>query len=138
MKHILLYILALSGLMGISAFTYPTEKLLDPAVFAETLKNPAAKKPILFNVGPTPMLSGAQAIGNIADPANKEKMKTALKTIPKDSDIVIYCGCCKLEDCWNIHDADALLSSMGYTNYKILNLPTDFTTDWLNKKYPMP
>ncbi len=118
-------------------FTYPEEKLLLPSKLSETIKDPKAPKPLIFNVGPTPMIKGAKFIGNAEDPANKERLKNALKDIPKNKEVVIYCGCCKLVDCWNISEADKILSSQGFTNYKILNMPTDFTEDWLNKGYPI-
>jgi len=119
------------------AFTYTPDKLLDPAQLAERLKAPGSKKPIILNVGPSAPIPGSQLIGNAEDPANKEKLKSTLKNIPKNSEVVIYCGCCKLVDCWNIHEADKVLSSLGYTHYKILNLPTDFNQDWVDKKYPL-
>lgn len=119
------------------AFSYPPEKLMDPARLAEVLRSSSAKKPIILNVGPSAPIKGSQLIGNAEDPANKEKLKAALKALPKNTDIVIYCGCCKLEDCWNIHEADKILSASGYTDYKILNLPTDFYKDWADKNYPL-
>jgi hypothetical protein len=119
------------------AFTYTPDKLMDPIKLVELLKSPIAKKPIILNVGPSAPIPGSQLIGNAEDPANKEKMKSVLKNIPKNSEIVIYCGCCKLVDCWNIHEADKILTSLGYTNYKILNMPTDFNADWVDKKYPL-
>jgi hypothetical protein len=129
--------LAVFVLALVIAFTYAPEKLMDPAKLAELIKTPAAKKPIILNVGPSAPIPGSQLIGNAEDPANKEKLKSVLKNIPKNSDVVIYCGCCKLVDCWNIHEADKVLSTMGYTNYKILNMPTDFSKDWVDKKYPL-
>lgn len=134
----LIYI-GLTGLIlviGI-AFTYTPEKLMDPAKLAELIKNPSAKKPIILNVGPSAPIPGSQLIVNAEDPANKEKLKSILKNIPKNGEVVIYCGCCKLVDCWNIHEADKVLSTLGYTNYKILNMPTDFSKDWVDKKYPL-
>lgn len=119
------------------AFSYTPEKLMDPAQLAERLKTPSAKKPVILNVGPSAPLPGSHLIGNAEDPANRERLKATLKNIPKNSEVVLYCGCCKLEDCWNIHEADKVLSGLGYTHYKILNLPTDFNKDWVDKKYPL-
>ena len=119
------------------SFTYPAEKLLDPAKLAEIIKDPKAAKPMIINVGPTPMIKGAKFIGAAEDPTNKERLKTMVKDLPKNKDIVLYCGCCKLEDCWNIHEASKIMTSMGFTNYKILNMPEDFTIDWHAKGYPL-
>jgi hypothetical protein len=137
MKKNLAIFTALIGVMVCIAFVYAPEKLMDPARLAEVLKNPSAKKLIILNVGPSAPIPGSKLIGSAEDPANKEKLKAALKQIPKNSEIVIYCGCCKLVDCWNIHEADKVLSELGYTHYKILNLPTDFNKDWVDKGYPL-
>jgi len=121
----------------IVAFSYPSEKLIAPAKLAEVIKDPKATKPVILNVGPTPLIKGAKYIGAAEDPTNKERLRATVKDLPKNKEIVLYCGCCKLEDCWNIHEADKIMSSMGFTNYKILNMPEDFTVDWYNKGYPM-
>ena len=119
------------------SFTYPAEKLLDPAKLAEIIKDPKVTKPMIINVGPTPLIKGAKFVGAAEDPANKERLKSMVKDLPKNKEIVLYCGCCKLEDCWNIHEAGKIMTSMGFTNYKILNMPEDFTVDWHAKGYPM-
>ncbi|MBC7485541.1 MAG: rhodanese-like domain-containing protein [Cytophagaceae bacterium] len=135
-KPLLVFIASIACALAI-AFAYTPEKLMDSAQLAERLKTPSVKKPVILNVGPSAPLPGSQLIGNAEDPANREKLKSTLKNIPKNSEVVLYCGCCKLEDCWNIHEADKVLSGLGYTHYKILNLPTDFNKDWVDKKYPL-
>lgn len=138
MKHKILVGISLLGLMALLlSFTYPIEKLLDPLKLASIINDPKAIKPVILNVGPTPLIKGAKYIGAAEDPKNKERLKATVKDFPKNKEIVLYCGCCKLEDCWNIHEADKIMASMGFTNYKILNMPEDFTVDWHNKKYPM-
>lgn len=137
MKKTFFILLTLLGTLLITAFSYPAEKLMDPAKLVEVLKNPASKKPIILNVGPSAMIPNAILIGETINPANQTKLKTTLKSIPTNSEIVIYCGCCKIEDCWNIHEANTILTNMGFTNFKILNLKTDFKTDWTDKKYPL-
>ena len=137
MKKIILVFTGFVSMVLTIAFIYTPERLMDPAQLAERLKTTSAKKPIILNVGPSAPIPGSQLIGNAEDPVNKEKLKATLKNIPKNSEVVIYCGCCKLEDCWNIHEADKVLSLLGYTQYKILNLPTDFGKDWVDKKYPL-
>jgi thiosulfate/3-mercaptopyruvate sulfurtransferase len=137
MKKLLFILFVLLNLFLLAAFSYPTEKFLAPEKLAETLRNTTLKKPIIYNVGPSAMIPGAIPIGETINPANQTKFKTALKSIPTNSDIVIYCGCCKIEDCWNIHEAHTILINLGFTNFKILNLKTDFKTDWIDKKYPL-
>ena len=134
------YFSILVGLLAIAlivSFSYPVEKLLAPAKLAEIIKDPKATKPLLLNVGPTPLIKGAKYIGAAEDPTNKERLKATIKDLPKNKEIVLYCGCCKLEDCWNIHEADKIMTSMGFTNFKIPNMPEDFSVDWHQKGYPM-
>lgn len=137
MKKSLYSILFLSVLFFLAAFSYPVEKLIEPAQLAAVLQNPTTKKPAIYNVGPMAMIPDATLIGETINPANQTKMKAALKDISKNKEIVIYCGCCKIEDCWNIHEANTILTNMGFTNFKILNMKTDFKTDWTDKKYPV-
>ncbi|MGN6647986.1 MAG: rhodanese-like domain-containing protein [Cytophaga sp.] len=137
MKKSLHAVLLLSTIIIAVAFSYPAEKLIEPAQLAAVLQNPAAKKPAIYNVGPMAMIPDAVLIGETINPANQTKIKTALKDVPRDKEIVIYCGCCKIEDCWNIHEASTILTNMGFTNFKILNIKTDFKTDWSDKKYPV-
>ncbi len=137
MKHFSLKVSVLLLAIACIAFSYPKEKLIEPLKLVEIIQSVTAKKPLILNVGPEAMIPGAQLIGVAEDPTNKEKLKTTLKNIPKNKDIVLYCGCCKLVDCWNIHEADKIASSLGYTNYKILNMPTNFNVDWVDKKYPL-
>ncbi|MCU0430545.1 MAG: hypothetical protein MUF42_11295 [Cytophagaceae bacterium] len=121
----------------LAAFTYAPEKLLDPAVLAKQIKTSATTdKPVILNVGPSGPIKGSILIGNAEDPANKVRLQNQLKQIPKTQKVVLYCGCCKLEDCVNISEANKILSASGH-DYKILNLPTDFYTDWLSPGYPM-
>ena len=137
MKTIFTYFLILSGILLFANFTYPVEKLLEPAQLVAVLQNPSAPKPSIYNVGPMGMIPNAILIGETINPANQTKLKSALKDLPKNKEIVIYCGCCKIEDCWNIHEAHTILTSMGFINFKILNMKTDFKTDWIDKKYPL-
>lgn len=132
------YILLLSAFALITlAFTYPAELLMEPADLAKILNSGSADKPLVINVGPSGPIKSSQLIGNAEDPANKIRLQNLLKNLPKDKKIVIYCGCCKLEDCHNIQEAHKILASAKFSNYKILNMPTDFSTDWLSKGYPM-
>jgi len=97
-KHLFILFI-LFNLILLVAFSYPTEKLLDPAKRVAILKNPTAKKPIIFNVGRSAMIPDAILIGETINPANQTKLKTTLKSIPSSAEIVIYCGYCKIEDC---------------------------------------
>lgn len=116
---------------------WTVDQLLDPAKLAATLEDPKATPPIIISVSPGPVIPGSIDIGPASEKANLEKLKKQLKSIPTDSDLVIYCGCCPFERCPNIRPAFNVLNEMGFKHHKLLNLPTNVKTDWINKGYPV-
>jgi rhodanese-related sulfurtransferase len=75
-------------------------------------------------------------IGMTEHKENVEKLKDSLTNVPRDANIVIYCGCCPFNHCPNVRPAIALLKEMKFTNYHLLNLPHNIKTDWIAKGYP--
>ena len=63
-------------------------------------------------------------------------LKEKLKALPKNTQVVVYCGCCPYDKCPNIRPAFQALISSGFINGKVLNLPTNIKTDWINKGFP--
>ena len=115
-----------------------TEKqLMPPAELAKLLSDPAAKKPIVFSIGPSASIPGSIDIGQGREKENIEKFKQQLSKLSKDAGIVIYCGCCPFKNCPNIRPAFNLLTEMKFTNYKLLDLSQNFKTDWIDKGYPV-
>jgi hypothetical protein len=57
--------------------------------------------------------------------------------LPRRQEIVIYCGCCPWEECPNLRPAFRALKQMGFSNIKVLNLPTRLGADWAAKGYPL-
>ncbi|MDX2003410.1 MAG: rhodanese-like domain-containing protein [Chitinophagales bacterium] len=112
-------------------------RMMEPAKLAATITDPKAEKPLIYSLGPFPELKGAIDIGPGADKANMEKLKVAIQNVPKDKAIVIYCGCCPFDRCPNVFPAMKMLTDMGYTNHSLLNLKTNFKTDWINHQYPL-
>ncbi len=49
---------------------------------------------------------------------------------------MLYCGCCPWDRCPNVRPAAALLTSMGFTNMKVLHIANNFGADWVAKGYP--
>jgi thiosulfate/3-mercaptopyruvate sulfurtransferase len=46
--------------------------------------------------------------------------------------IVFYCGCCPFNHCPNVRPAFKVLKQMGFTNFKLLNLPENLKVNWIN------
>lgn len=115
-----------------------TEKqLMAPADLASILNNEGAEKPIIFSIGPGAIIKGSIDIGMTKEKANLDKLKKQLDKLPKNENIIIYCGCCPFEHCPNIRPAFNLLNKMKFTNHKLLNMPHNIKIDWINYNYPI-
>ncbi len=127
----------------LSSFRFQTtepwnqDQLLQPADLANTLSSPAAKKPMVFCIGPGALIKGSIDMGPAHEADNLKKFKKALSKLPRNTEIVIYCGCCPFEHCPNIRPAFKLLTEMKFTNQKLLNLEHNLRTDWIEKGYPV-
>lgn len=111
------------------------DQLLEPANLAKTLQT-GKDLPLIFSVGPGALIPKSTAIGMTNDEANLNTFKKSLAGLPKDKSIVIYCGCCPFEHCPNVRPAIDALKELGFSNYKLLNLPKNLKTDWISKGYP--
>jgi len=108
---------------------------------AKAIQSSAVPKSIIFNVGPRVIyvqahIPGATYIGPTATPEGLEKLRTRAASLPRDSFLVIYCGCCPWEHCPNILPAYKELKHMGFTRLKVLYIATSFGADWVGKGYP--
>lgn len=118
----------------------PRTQLITPEQLNQSLKT-AQQKPLLLAIGPHSMYSqahipGSEYMGAGSSDAGQQKLRDRVKSLPKNTAIVIYCGCCPWSHCPNVHPAYQLLHSLGYTNVKVVYITNDFGTDWVNKGYP--
>jgi thiosulfate/3-mercaptopyruvate sulfurtransferase len=113
------------------------EQLLAPADLAKTLNDPKSPQPLIFSIGMQAIIKGSIDIGPVVMPENLQVLKQKLTNLPKNSQIVVYCGCCPFSRCPNIRPAMALLKDMQFTNYKLVNMPQNVKVDWIDKGYPM-
>jgi thiosulfate/3-mercaptopyruvate sulfurtransferase len=111
-------------------------QLMAPAALAAIINNPAVKKPLIICVGPGALIKGSVDVGPAKEKENLEKLRKELNVLPKNSDIVIYCGCCPFDHCPNVRPAFTLLNEMKFTNTHLLNLEHNIRTDWVDKGYP--
>lgn len=113
------------------------KQLLEPAVLAQQLKLPENRRPVVLDVGPAGVIKGAIE----TEPAEQEEgiqnLKTVLEDVPKNKEVVIYCGCCPFTKCPNIRPAFRVLLKMGFTNARLLNLSQNLKADWIDKGYPL-
>jgi len=111
-------------------------QLMAPADLAAILNNINAAKPVILSIGPSAYIKGSIDVGDAKEKENLKKLKEQVSKLPKDANIVLYCGCCPFDHCPNIRPAFNLLNKMKFTNHKLLNLEHNIKIDWLNKGYP--
>jgi hypothetical protein len=112
-------------------------QLLEPSELAADIKAGEAKTPVVFNIGAVEDIKGAKHIGAVSNAENLKKLKNAVAALPKNTKLIIYCGCCPFAKCPNIRPAFTELKKLGFTNVKLLNLPTNLKTNWIAFGYPL-
>lgn len=113
------------------------KQLMPPAELADAINAGKGADYHIFDIGPSGEIQGAVHIGEGRNPANIGKLRAELDKLPKDAQVVIYCGCCPFKNCPNVRPAFELLNEMGFTNHKLLNLSNNLKTDWIDHGYPM-
>jgi thiosulfate/3-mercaptopyruvate sulfurtransferase len=101
-----------------------------------------ANSPIIVYVGFRTLFEGghipeASFHGTASTEKGLSELKKWAATLPRSSNLVIYCGCCPFDRCPNIRPAYSALRDMGFTHVRVLVLPTSFAADWVEKGYPM-
>ena len=91
----------------------------------------------IINIGAVDDIKGARHIGPVSKTENMVKLSTSVAGLEKNTLLVIYCGCCPFSKCPNIRPAFSTLKKAGFTQLRLLNLPTNLQTDWIAKRYPM-
>jgi thiosulfate/3-mercaptopyruvate sulfurtransferase len=148
-----LHLTFLSVIVPLSFFAvkYPSVASSDPWTPSQTVRAQElaselqlVKDPhvLVIYVGVQTLYNGGHIPGAIFHgPGSTEQGITELrdyaKTLPKNSDVVLYCGCCPLERCPNLRPAFTALKEMGLARLRVLILPTSFNADWVEKGYPV-
>jgi thiosulfate/3-mercaptopyruvate sulfurtransferase len=115
--------------------------LIQPADLAAQLAASGTHPPVLLYVGPNVLYRARHIPGSVyAGPAGRpeglELLKHTLEGIPRDREVILYCGCCPWGNCPNVKPSMALVKQMGFTRVKALYLESNFATDWTAKGYP--
>jgi thiosulfate/3-mercaptopyruvate sulfurtransferase len=131
------------GLMALAAVGLLAADLdlIQPGDLAARLAAKGAS-PVIFHVGPNVLYRGKHIPGAIyagfaAKPEGLEALKVAAANLPRNREIVIYCGCCPWSHCPNVKPAFELLKQMGFTRVKAMFVETNFAKDWIDKGYPV-
>lgn len=132
----------LAGCKSSAASSGPIGPLLSPSSLAARLADVKAGKIAVLYVGPDMLFDlghvpGARNVGAAGSEEGMRALSAELAKVPVDTEIVLYCGCCPVRDCPNVRPASAALRKLGRANAYVLDLPTKFATDWIDKGYPV-
>ena len=141
MNHRFFFLLISLFLLGNIAIAQNSEpwtssQLMAPAFLAEKITGNQTNDMLILCVGPGALIKESVNIGVAHEAANIKKLKDYLKNVKKDTEVIIYCGCCPFDKCPNIRPAFTTLKEMGFKNVRLLDLPRNIKADWLDKNYP--
>jgi thiosulfate/3-mercaptopyruvate sulfurtransferase len=99
-------------------------------------------KPLLFHVGSHMFfvqahIPGSEYLGAGNSPEGIERLRQRVSGLPKNSSILIYCGCCPWSHCPTVNPSYEALRQAGFTNVKVLYMANNFGADWVDKGYPI-
>jgi rhodanese-related sulfurtransferase len=125
-----------------SASSIPTAQLLLPDELNRQLHAKDASKPLMLQVGSHMLfaqahIAGSEYAGAGSQPEGLNQLRTRVEPLPRNTFIVLYCGCCPWSRCPNVGSAFKLLRDMGFTDVKVLYLANNLGTDWVDKGYPV-
>jgi hypothetical protein len=115
--------------------------LLQVPQLAALLKAPAAQRPVLLHVGFKVLyrnghIPDSRYVGPASKPAGIALLKEALRPLPRQKPVVLYCGCCPWHDCPNVRPAFRTASAMGFKDVKVLFIAKNLQADWIDRKLP--
>ena len=125
-----------------SSDPWPSSQILQPAQLAKELTDKTLSLPTVLFVGFRSLYVGghipnAAFHGTASTEQGLAELKAWAATLPRSTDLVIYCACCPFDKCPNIRPAYSALSAMGFKKLRVLVIPANFATDWADKGYPM-
>ena len=133
---------AIHGQEKKAADPWPSSETMQPAQLAKMLTDKYVSLPTVVFVGFRSLYAGghvpnASFHGTASTERGLAELKEWAASLPRSTELVIYCGCCPMDKCPNIRPAYAALSDMGFKKLRVLVLPTSFAADWAEKGYPM-
>jgi thiosulfate/3-mercaptopyruvate sulfurtransferase len=119
-----------------------SSQTLQPTQLAKMLTDKDSSVPTIVFVGFRSLYVGghvpnASFHGTASTEQGLAELQSWAATLPRASDLVIYCGCCPFDKCPNIRPGYTALSGMGFKKLRVLVMPTSFAVDWADKGYPL-
>jgi 3-mercaptopyruvate sulfurtransferase SseA len=121
-----------------AADTTAAGQLIRPEDLARLLADSTARRPALLQVGFKVLyrsghIPRSRYIGPASKPEGLAALKKALRGIPRQQRVVLYCGCCPWTDCPNARPAYRVAREMGFKNVRILYVAKNLQHDWIDK-----
>jgi hypothetical protein len=115
--------------------------LIQIEALSRTLADSTAPRPLLLQVGFAPLyrsghLPGSRYVGPGSKPEGLASLTAALKDVPPDQPIVLYCGCCPWTDCPNVRPAFTAAKQSGHRNVRVLYVSRNLERDWIDQGLP--
>jgi len=135
--HLFLSILLIQTAPAVVPWT--PAQVEQPAALAAQMKEKTG--PVIIQVGFETLyrsnhISKSDYAGPASTAAGLEILRKKLSSIPRDADLVLYCGCCPFDKCPNVKPAFTLAKDMGFTKVKVLMIDKSLNDDWITKGYP--
>ena len=118
----------------------PSANLIQIDELSRALADSTAPHPLLVHVGFAPLyrsghIPGSRYAGPGSKPEGLSALERALKDVPADQPIVLYCGCCPWTDCPNVRPAFRT-ATQSHRNVRVLYITSNLERDWIAKGLP--
>jgi hypothetical protein len=116
--------------------------LIRPAELDSMIAGPDSTRPMLLHVGFNVLyrggaIPGSRYVGPGSKPEGIAAMQAAVRELPHDRPIVLYCGCCPWDHCPNMRPAFRAIHDMGFTHVRALYITKNLDTDWAEAGFPI-
>ena len=114
---------------------------MQPKELAAILTSAGSRKPVILHVGFNVLFRSHRIPKSIyagpgANQEGRDLLRSAVAALPKDGEIVIYCGCCPWSHCPNMKPAIDVLHALGFQHVRALMIETNLSRDWIQAGYP--
>lgn len=117
-------------------------QLIQPEELVNILKSAKGPKPLIIQVGFRVLylqahIPGSEYIGPTSSAEGMRQLRKRVEALPRTQSLLLYCGCCPWSECPNVNPAYKELRTMRFKSVKVLYIPHNFGTDWVEKGYPV-
>ncbi len=132
----------IAGTAPAAGAPWRADQLMLPQQLASALSAPPGKRPLVLHVGFAVLyrgsaIPGSRAVGPASRPEGIQELKRVARGIPRDTPVVLYCGCCPWSHCPNVAPAFRTMRAMGFKNVKLLYVASNMQKDWVDRGFPV-